>query len=171
MRISSEIASPLDEIDLRILDILQQDGRISMLNLADRVGLSATPCARRVKQLEDSGVIERYVALLRPQAIGMNVAALISVQLHHSKQAAQSFERKISQMPQVISCFVTAGSSDYLLYVLAKDINDLARWSRDYLITIPDVAHTHTSVVLEIVKDSTALPLREPAASRSRTRG
>lgn len=170
MPISREIASTLDEIDLRILDILQQDGRISMLNLADRVGLSATPCARRVKQLEDSGVIERYVALLRPQAIGMNVAALISVQLHHSKQAAQSFERKVSQMPQVISCFVTAGSSDYLLYVLAKDINDLARWSRDYLITIPDVAHTHTSVVLEIVKDSTALPLRESSMPRSRTR-
>ncbi len=158
----------MDEIDMKILEILQQDGRVSMLSLADRVGLSPTPCARRVKQMEDSGMIERYVALVKPQAIGLNVAALISVQLHHSKQAAQSFERKISQMPHVISCFVTAGSSDYLLYVLARDINDLARWSRDYLITIPDVAHTHTSVVLEIVKDSTALPLREHVVAKSK---
>jgi Lrp/AsnC family leucine-responsive transcriptional regulator len=149
----------LDEIDVKILKVLQREGRISMLNLADRVGLSSTPCARRVKQMEDSGVIESYVALVNPQAIGMKVAALINVQLQHSKQFRQIFEHKVTQISRVLGCFVTAGTNDYLLYVVAKDISDLAEWSRDVLITIPGVSHTHTSVVLEILKSSTELPL------------
>lgn len=153
----------MDEIDVKILRALQQDGRISMLNLADRVGLSPTPCARRVKQMEDTGVIGSYAALVNPGAVGLKVAALIDVQLHHSKEAAEAFERRVMRMPEVTACFVITGANDYLLYVVANDIDDLARFSRDHLITVPGVVHTHTSVVLEVVKFTTELPIRTEA--------
>ncbi len=92
----------LDGINVKILEVLQREGRISMLDLADRVGLSATPCARRVKQMENSGVIDHYAAQVSPRVIGLELSAIINVRLRHSKRAATAFENTVKEMPRVI---------------------------------------------------------------------
>jgi Lrp/AsnC family leucine-responsive transcriptional regulator len=158
----------LDEIDLRILDILQREGRISMLALAERVGLSATPCARRVKQMEDDGLIQGYVALVDTRAVGLGLTALVRVRTHRSKQSADIFENAVQRMPQVVRCYSTTGGDDYLLYVVARDMDVLSQWMREKLVTLPGVAHTETSIVLDYVKVGTALPLTETTEVRTR---
>lgn len=158
----------LDEIDLKILDVLQCEGRISILALADRVGLSPTPCARRVKQMEDSGLIQGYVALLNAPALGLGLTALVRVRVHRSRQSADIFESAVQKMPEVVRCYATTGGADYLLYVVVKDMDLLRRWMREKLITLPGVAHTETSVVLDYVKAGTALPLAQTFERKSR---
>src|SRR5712692_6979042 len=105
----------LDQIDVRILEILQSEGRISTLQLSDRVGLSGTPCARRVKRLEKEGVIERYVALVNPKYLGRNFSAFVNIQLITStRQSNETFEKAIRNMPEVVACYSVTGTYDYL---------------------------------------------------------
>src|SRR5713226_3917894 len=113
----------LDEIDVRILEILQKEGRISTLQLSDRVGLSATPCTRRVKRLEKDGVIERYVALVNPKYVGRNFSAFVNVRLRNStRQSNETFEKAIRNMPEVVACYSVTGKFDYLLHVRVADV-------------------------------------------------
>jgi Lrp/AsnC family transcriptional regulator, leucine-responsive regulatory protein len=155
----------LDPIDLKILDALQENARITTLELAEKVGLSATPCARRVKRLEDEGLIERYVTLLNAERLGMGMNAFITVRLRNqTRQAIDVFERAIRKMPEVAECYLTSGGHDYLVHVRVADIDAFRDFMRNRMTTIESVGSTESSIVLEQIKRTTALPL--PARPR-----
>jgi Lrp/AsnC family leucine-responsive transcriptional regulator len=157
----------LDDLDLKILAILQDNGRISMVDLGNRVGLSETPCARRVKRLETAGIIKRYVALLDSEKIGAGVKALVQVRLlRQTPEAVEEFERAIRKLSEVIECDLIAGDFDYVLHVRLKDVTALKDFIRDKLITIASVSETRSMITLEPIKSTTSVPL--PPLRRSR---
>lgn len=150
----------LDSIDLNILDKLQGDARITNIALADSVNLSAAPCLRRVRDLEQAGIIRSYTTLLDAERLGWNVSVFIEVRLE--KQVAsdlQIFEKHIEGYPEVMECYLMTGTSDYLLRVVAKDLQSLQAFITDQLASIPNVANLRSSIALKQVKYKTALPL------------
>jgi Lrp/AsnC family leucine-responsive transcriptional regulator len=150
----------LDEIDCNILNVLQQEGRISILDLAERVGLSATPCARRVKRLEDEGVIERYVAVLNPRVLGKQLDVFVNVRLRLStRKAIEIFERAIKSMPEVVECYLVTGTYDYLVHIRVADIDDFKSYVRERLSGIASVGETVSSIALEQTKYTTSIAL------------
>jgi Lrp/AsnC family leucine-responsive transcriptional regulator len=150
----------LDRYDAQILRELQNDGRLSMVDLADRIGLSPTPCARRVKLLESSGTIESYSAVLNPSRVGLGLLAMVQLKLiEHSDDAVTRFERELSRIEEVTHCFAMTGAFDFLLQVYAKDLDSLANVVLKKLLRIPNLRDLQSSVVLETVKRSTLLPL------------
>lgn len=150
----------LDDFDLKILAILQDDARISMVDLGGRVGLSETSCARRVKRLEGDGIIKRYVALLDGTKVGADVKAQVQVRLsRQTQEAVAEFEKAIAKVPEVVDCDLVAGDYDYILYVRLKDLAALKDFIRDKLITISSVSDTRSTVTLETIKSTTAIPL------------
>lgn len=150
----------LDEIDRAILDILQHDGRISILDLAEKVGLSATPCARRVKRLEDEGVIERYAAVLNPRLLGKHLDVFVNVRLRNStSKAIEIFERAIKRMPEVVECYLVTGTYDYLVHLRVNDIDDFKTYVRERLSEIASVGETVSSIALEQTKYNSYLDL------------
>lgn len=151
----------LDDIDLRILEVLQDNARIPIQELAERVCLSPTPCSRRLRRLEVEGIIKKYIAVLDPKVMGLDITALLSVRVRHSPELAAKFRAAILQLPNVRGCYSCTGSSDYLLWVDAKDMQALSRWILDYVHSIPSVLHTHTSIVLESIKDEPSILLRD----------
>jgi Lrp/AsnC family leucine-responsive transcriptional regulator len=154
----------LDRIDLRILETLQGNARISNLELADAVGLSATPCARRVRRLEESGLIRGHVTLLDQQRLGLTLTAFISISMdRHTPDRFETFEETIRDYPEVIECSVVTGqNSDYLLQVVVPDMAFYERFLLGRLMRIPGVTGVHSSFVLRRVIQRTALPLPEP---------
>jgi Lrp/AsnC family leucine-responsive transcriptional regulator len=161
----------LDEIDCRILDVLQHEGRTSTLDLAERVGLSPTPCARRVKRMEDLGVIERYVAVLNPQSLGMGLDVFVNVRLRSStRNAIEIFERAIKDTPEVIECYLVTGNYDYLLHLRLADVETFKDFVRERLINIPSVGQTISSIALEQTKSTTAIALPSTGRVRQRPR-
>ena len=157
----------LDDFDLKILAILQNDGRISMVDLGTRVGLSETPCARRVKRLEADGVITRYVALVDSEKVGAGVKALVQVRLRRqTKEAVEEFEEAIGKLSEVSECDLVAGDFDYVLQVRLKDLTALKDFIRDKLITIKSISETQSMITLEPIKSTTSVPL--PPLRRSR---
>jgi Lrp/AsnC family leucine-responsive transcriptional regulator len=164
----------LDALDIKILNALQQDARMTTLELAERVGLSATPCARRVKRLEDEGVIERYVTLLNAERLGIELNVFADIRLRsQTKESIEIFERAIKDMPEVVECYLVTGEYDYLLHLRVADMAALRALMRDRLIAIESVAATHSSIALEQIKYTTALALArraEPRAPRRRAR-
>lgn len=150
----------LDEIDCNILNVLQQEGRVSILDLAERVGLSATPCARRVKRLEDEGVIERYVAVLNPRVLGKQLDVFVNVRLRLStRKAIEIFERAIKSMPEVVECYLVTGTYDYLVHIRVADIDDFKSYVRERLSGIASVGETVSSIALEQTKHTTFIAL------------
>jgi Lrp/AsnC family leucine-responsive transcriptional regulator len=150
----------LDKIDCDILNALQQEGRISIIDLADRVGLSATPCARRVKRLEDEGVIERYAAVLNPRVLGQHLDVFVNVRLRSSTtKAIEIFERAIASMPEVVECYLVTGNYDYLLHIRVANIDDFKSYVRERLSGIASVGETVSSISLEQIKHTTSIPL------------
>jgi Lrp/AsnC family leucine-responsive transcriptional regulator len=162
----------LDALDVKILNALQQDARMTTLELAEHVGLSATPCARRVKRLEDEGVIERYVTLLNAERLGIELNVFADIRLRsQTKESIEIFERAIKDMPEVVECYLVTGEYDYLLHLRVADMAALRALMRDRLIAIESVAATHSSIALEQIKYTTALALTrraEPRAPRRR---
>jgi Lrp/AsnC family leucine-responsive transcriptional regulator len=162
----------LDALDIKILNALQQDARMTTLELAAHVGLSATPCARRVKRLEDEGVIERYVTLLNAERLGIELNVFADIRLRsQTKESIEIFERAIKDMPEVVECYLVTGEYDYLLHLRVADMAALRALMRDRLIAIESVAATHSSIALEQIKYTTALALTrraEPRAPRRR---
>ena len=149
----------LDEIDNRILEVLQRDGRISNQELAGRVGLSPSPCLRRLKRLEGAGVIQRYVALVDPAAVGRNLQAIIEVRLDHQTSAAvDRFEKEILKHPQVLECYLMAGDWDYMLRVVFRDLDEFRQFCIGALSKIPGVANVKSNICMKSVKFNTALP-------------
>ncbi|PZP64583.1 MAG: ArsR family transcriptional regulator [Azospira oryzae] len=150
----------LDAVDRRILEVLQQEARIPNVALAERVHLSPSPCLRRVRELERSGVIQRYVALLNPLALGLTVSVFIQVALEKQVESAlEAFERAIRERPEVMECYLMTGEADYLLRVVVPDVPSLERFIVDFLSKVPGVGNIKSSFALKQVKYNTALPL------------
>jgi len=150
----------LDKIDRRILMELQNDARIANVALAECVGLSPSPCLRRVKQLETAGIIRRYSAVIDPARVGLGLSCFISVTLERNvEQVLEAFEEAISERPEILECWPTTGEADFLLKVVTADLGAYERLMRDHLLRIPGISSTKTSLLLTPVKNETALPL------------
>ncbi len=150
-----------DRIDRRILQELQANARISNLELADRVGLSPTPCSRRVKQLEDSGLIDGHVTLLNPNKLGLKLTAIIGISMdRHTPERFENFEREVAAFPEVVECNVVTGqAADYLLKVMVPDMAYYEEFLLGRLTRIEGVSGVHSSFVLRSVLRKTELPV------------
>ena len=155
-----------DETDWRILAALQDDARMSNSDLAAKVHLSPSPCLRRVRELELSGLIQRYVTLLDPLKLGLTVSVFIQVSLEKQmRNALDTFETSVLAREEVMECYLMTGDSDYLLRVVVRDMPSLERFIVDYLAKIPGVSNIRSSFALKQVKYKTVLPLPiSPAA-------
>ncbi|MES2128038.1 MAG: Lrp/AsnC family transcriptional regulator [Pseudomonadota bacterium] len=156
----------LDKTDRKILAILQADGRLSNQDVADQVSLSPSPCLRRIKRLEEAGVIRQYVALLDPAQIGLGLLAYVNVRLekHHEGGGARNsphadFAQSVEGWPEVVACYAMTGEMDYLLRVHVEDMDHFSRFMMKTLLTHPAVADVKSSFALHRIKDTTALPL------------
>ncbi|MDD2768107.1 MAG: Lrp/AsnC family transcriptional regulator [Methylococcus sp.] len=151
----------LDRFDLKILQALQDDGRISNQDLAERIGLSPSPCLRRVRALEEAGVIAGYRALLEPKALGLSLTALIYISMdQHTPERFSHFEAEIGRMPEILECLLITGQdADYQLKALVRDMEAYQELLLNRITRIPGVTGVHTSFVLRQVLDKTALPL------------
>lgn len=151
---------PLDRTDRRILAVLQGDGRISNVDLAKKVALSPTPCLERVKRLERDGYITGYVALADPAKLNANTLAFIQVSLTStSTRDLRDFAERMRALPEVESCHMVAGGFDYLIKIRCSDMQDYQRFLGEQLAAIPLISTTHTYVVIEEVKNETAIGL------------
>jgi len=152
--------TPLDDIDRRILRLIQRDGRLTNAELSETVALSPSACHRRVQRLEAEGVISGYVALLEPRAVGRVTTVFVEIGLSgQSDEVLDAFERAVSQIPDVLECHLMAGSADYLLKVAAADAEDFARIHRQKLARLPGIARMQSSFSLKEVRNTTALPV------------
>ena len=150
----------LDEIDLRILRRLQTDTRVSNVDLAAAVGLSQSPCLRRVRQLEACGVIARQVALVDQNAVGLPVSVFLQVSLERQvEDALRVFEAAVAAWPEVMECYLMTGNADYMLRVVAADLGAYERFLMDHLTRVPGVASIRSSFALKQVVYKTALPI------------
>lgn len=150
----------LDRTDLRILEVLQQDGRITNAELADRISLSASACLRRVQRLEQSGVISGYGARVEPRAVGLGLQAFVRVQLQrHDAESIEHFIRRVGESREVVACHALTGDMDYLLHVVVEDLDHFSRFLLDRLLNDSGVADVNSSFVLRTVKQTGALPL------------
>ena len=150
----------LDRFDAKILDALQRDGRLSVVDLAESIGLSPTPCARRIKALESEGVIEGYAAVLNPGRVGLAVLAIVQVKLtEHTDETVARFEREIQLMDEVTKCFAMTGSYDFILEVYGEDLEALSNVVLKKLIRVPNVRDMQSSVVLATIKRTARIPL------------
>lgn len=150
----------LDRTDLRILELLQQEGRLTNQDLAERVSLSPSPCLRRLKRLEEAGVIRGYVALLDPDRIGLGLLAYVSVKLEkRGKMPMDDFRARVQGWPEVLACYAMTGEMDYLLRVHVEDLQHFSRFVMDQLLRQPGVVDVRSSFALERIKETTALPL------------
>lgn len=150
----------LDEFDRRILRILQGDGKISMQDLAERVGLSTSPCWRRVRRLEEAGVIHKYAAVLDARALGLRALAYVHVcLLEHTEAAIATFDAFVQGQERIVECCSVTGSDDYMLRVVARDAEDLEQFLMKQLLGLGIVRSSTTNFVLRQKKYSTALPL------------
>ena len=150
----------LDSIDRLILTELQRVGRLSNLELSQRVHLSPSACLRRVKALEDSGVIAQYVAMVNPRAVGKHGVSftIINLETMNTPQL-EAFEQAVRDQTEVLDCFYVAGSNDYLIRFTYRDAEDLERFHSDVLMRLPGVARSNSLLVLRTVKRTTALPV------------
>jgi Lrp/AsnC family leucine-responsive transcriptional regulator len=162
----------LDKTDRKILAILQADGRASNQDVADQVSLSPSPCLRRIKRLEEAGVIRQYVALLDPVQIGLGLLAYVNVRLEKHSEGANAagarrgsvsphadFAASVEDWPEVVACYAMTGEMDYLLRVHVEDMEHFSRFMMKTLLIHPAVADVKSSFALQRIKDTTALPL------------
>src|SRR5690606_8381855 len=151
----------LDRTDKQILMELQRDGRLSNQELADRVALSPSPCLRRVRRLEDEGYIERYVALVNPDKVGLKLLAYITVRLNKVFRASHApvsdFARDVQDWPEVVECYAMSGDMDYLLRVQVEDLNQFSRFAMDTLMQHPAVVDMRSSFTMQRIKEATEL--------------
>lgn len=152
----------LDKFDLKILGILQKSADISMNELGQRVGLSHTPCWRRVKQLEDQGYIQKRVALLNPGSLDLhvNVHAYITIK-SHDKASLDAFEAAIQGVEEVIECYSTTGEKDYILRLLVKDVETYESLLKNKLVHLPNVGSVNSAFALKQVKYTTEIPVKD----------
>lgn len=152
--------SDLNIIDRRIVAALQDDGRLSNVELAERVGLSPSPCLRRVKRLEREGYLQGYRAVLQRSRVGLGFTAFLGVKISgHANQNALAFQRDVIAMPEVVSCHLISGEVDYLLEVVVPDLDHYRRYLVGKLLEMPIVREVRTSIAIETLKAGAPLPL------------
>ncbi|MBO6891177.1 MAG: Lrp/AsnC family transcriptional regulator [Roseibium sp.] len=152
--------SEISREDVKILDRLQADGRITNASLADAVSMSASPCWRRVRQLEEDGVIQGYSANLDRRKIGLGVLVYVTIQIdNHSDEDASRFERQIQELPEVISCHSVSGGADFMLMVVSRDLDAYAEFSMTILRRLPGIKTMTTNFALKEIKPFKGLPL------------
>lgn len=157
----------MDEIDRRILDVLQRDGRIRIADLADKVGLSATPCARRMARLETDGVITGYGARVDSARLGLPVTIFVSVELdRQDRNAIEAFERAVRSFDEVMEAYLMTGSRDVLLKVVAADLTAFDRFLEERLMQVPGIRNMRSNFALRAMVQRRALP-RAVWAARS----
>ncbi len=146
--------------DIKILKHLQLSGRITNQELAEKVGMATSPCWRRVKQLEESGVIAGYQAVLDRRKLGLGILAFIRVKIDsHSEEEAQHFERQVAALEPVIACYAVAGDADFLLQVVAEDLDSFSTFAMSTVRRLPGIKEMQTTLVLREVKPLTPLPV------------
>ena len=151
----------LDKYDRAILEAMQQDGRISNVQLAARVNLSESACLRRVRALEEAGIIDGYVALVNQAQAGLGGNVLVHIGLHREEQSElAAFEAAVRDIPEVMECYLMTGEFDYLLRVVVADMADFERLHKESLTRLPGVARVNSSVAIRTVQKKTELPLR-----------
>jgi Lrp/AsnC family transcriptional regulator len=150
----------MDRIDLHILDLLQTDASRSTAQIAEAVGLSPSPCWRRIAQLEQQGVIRRRVALLDRERLNLGVTVVVQVRLTtHGRQSLVDFEERVRELPEVTQCFTVMGAIDFVLIVVTTDIRAYERLMRERLSQLPGVQAIESNIVMSAIKDTTAMPL------------
>jgi Lrp/AsnC family leucine-responsive transcriptional regulator len=153
-------ATELDAIDRRIIAALQADGRLSNVELADRVGLSPSPCLRRVKRLEREGYIEAYRATLQRSRVGLGFTVFVDVKIEgHANERAEAFQDAVVAMPEVIACHLVSGAADYLLEVVVPDLEHYQRFLVGKLLSLPIVREVRSNIAIQILKAGGPLPL------------
>jgi Lrp/AsnC family leucine-responsive transcriptional regulator len=153
-------ATDLDAIDRRLLRELQRDGRASIVALAERVGLSATPCQRRLRRLEEAGIIAGYAAVLDAPRLGLGLMAFVQVSLaSRSEETVEAFHAAIGRMPEVLAAWAMSGETDYLLQVVASDLEAYGEFATRRLLRLPGVKDTKSAFVLRNVKPPAGLPV------------
>ena len=149
-----------DAIDRKILALLQQDGRMSLAALSEKVGLSPSPCLRRVRLMEKAGIISRYVAVLNQRAVGLPVSVFISIKLESQREEALTkFGRAIARWPEVLECYLMTGPRDYLLRVVVADLSAYEQFLKTKLTRLDGIASIEASFALEQVKYTNVLPV------------
>jgi Lrp/AsnC family leucine-responsive transcriptional regulator len=152
--------SKIDGIDRKILALLQADGRISLTDLAAKIGLSPSPCLRRIRMLERAGIIARYVAVLDQEKVGLPVSVFVSIKLESQRQQAlDRFTKAIARWPEVLECYLMTGPRDYLLRVVVSDLAAYDRFLKQKLTTVEGVSSIESSFALEQVKYTNVLPI------------
>lgn len=155
----------IDRYSLAILAELQRDARQTVQQLSAAVGLSATPCWKRVKELEAAGVIRGYTALVDREKVGLNLRVVVETNLsEHSEDLVRKFERAVAASPQIVHCVSTTGPADYIMTVLIDDIQAYERFLHDTIFRLPGVTHVRSSIVLREVKQEARLPVLQHAA-------
>jgi len=153
-------SSKLDQIDRKVLEILQDNAKITNAQLSKEIGLSPAPTLERVKKLETSGIIQSYHAKLDRERVGLGVTTIVMVTLvGHKKQVTDSFVKKVSDIPEIIECHHITGDGDFLLKVIAKDITSYQKLLLEVINEIEEVANTKSMVILSTFKDSKRLPI------------
>ena len=154
----------MDRVDRAILHEIQLDGRLSNNALADRVNLSESACLRRVRRLEDSGLLRGYVGLVDQSQAGYPDNVFVQITLHSQQQDdLKAFETAVSNLPEVMECYLMSGESDYLLRVIVRDARDYERMHSQHLTRLPGVARVHSSFALRTVTKKTEIPIRDTA--------
>lgn len=151
----------LSDTDRRILAALQQDSRLTMQELAERIGISASSCWRRVRALEEEGVIEQYAVIANSRKAGFGLSAMVHVSLaRHEQENVDNFIHEVLRHPEVLECFATSGEADFHLRVVVEDIDAYNEFLDDFIFKLSGVSQVRSNIVLKEIKASTALPLR-----------
>ena len=152
----------LDAKDRKILAELQQDSRLTMQELGERTGMSSSACWRRVKSLEEAGIIDRYAAFVNARKAGFGFSSIVHVSLaRHEQKNVDRFIKEVLRLPQVLECFATSGEADFHLRVVVEDIDAYNAFLDDFIFRLPGVSQVRSNIVLKEIKADTALPFRD----------
>ena len=161
----------LDAIDVRILKALQDDARLTNSDLADRVGLSASPCLRRVRRLEKEGFIRTYRAVLDREAIGLGLTVFVDIKVEkHNRETAQALQEALRALPEVVSCHMVSGAADFVAEIVGANLKAYERLLTEKLLTLPMIADIRSNFALSRVKSDAALPLTHLKREEARER-
>ena len=154
------MSTDLTPQDIKILDLLQQDASLSTQEIAERINISQSPCWRRINRLQEAGIIDKRVALLDRENLGMELVVFATVNLSsQGRQYLEAFEGKVKHFPEVLECYTMAGSWDYMLKIVARDIRHYERFVREQLTALDHIGEVHSHIAVTEIKNSTQLPL------------
>ncbi len=157
----------LDRTDRALLEALQSNARLTVAELADRVSLTPSPCWRRVKRLEEAGLVKGYRAILSAEKLGYGVTAFVNVMMgSHEKDISNQFEQRLDEIPEVISCHHVSGKYDFLLEVVAEDLQAFGEFTRNVLQTLPGVKEIYSSFSMKVLKGDRVLPVTDSHQGR-----